>query len=109
MRNGKCAVKINKFSLMVTLAVAAFSIGISTAGPAAAECIGSSGVDVCAMGGSSGAGGMAYPYACEYDWYCDGGTMSLMFTSDDSGFGPPNTGGLNEGRTGGMDRGPYGN
>jgi hypothetical protein len=106
-------VQITKFSLLATLAVSGFAIGLSSAGPAPADCTNAGGVEVCAQGDSSGSdsgssAGMYMPYACEYDWYCDDSGMSIMFANkDNSALLPPNTGGLNESRTG-LPGGSYG-
>jgi hypothetical protein len=73
------AVQIKKYAPVAILAITAFSVGLVTASPAAADCTSSSGVTLCSQGdvrgsntgdGPSGAGPY-FPYPCEYDYLCD--------------------------------------
>lgn len=61
-----------------------------TSVPAAADCVSSSGTTVCSQGtvrgSDTGQGpgtlntGPAWPYPCDYDWYCNDGGLSIIFT-----------------------------
>lgn len=60
------------------------------AAPAAAECVSSNGTTVCSQGSVRGTDngqgpgtldtGPAWPYPCEYDWYCNDGELSIIFS-----------------------------
>ncbi len=60
------------------------------AAPAAAECVSSNGTTVCSQGSVRGTDngqgpgslntGPAWPYPCDYDWYCGDGGLSIVFT-----------------------------
>ncbi|KRE28081.1 hypothetical protein ASG82_11605 [Mycobacterium sp. Soil538] len=63
---------------------------LAVAAPAAAECVSSNGTTVCSQGTVRGTNngqgpgsldtGPAWPYPCEYDWYCNDGGLSIIFT-----------------------------
>ncbi|MCG7594380.1 hypothetical protein [Mycobacterium sp. PSTR-4-N] len=63
---------------------------LAVAAPAAAECVSSNGTTVCSQGSVRGTDngqgpgtldtGPAWPYPCEYDWYCNDGGLSIIFT-----------------------------
>lgn len=102
--------QIKMFSFVAATAIAAFPVSVSTAIPAAADCISSSGVDVCSEGDSPDSGGLTFPYPCELDWYCVDSSLSLLDPEFD--LSPPSTGGLNESRDpdrGGRSGGVQGN
>lgn len=70
------------------------TITITTAPPAAAECIDAGGSTVCAQGNVRGGGptppkaGPYYPYYCANDWYCAGGGLEINIDPR-----PPDNGG----------------
>ncbi len=70
------------------------TITITTAPPAAAECIDAGGSTVCAQGSVRGGGptppkaGPYYPYYCANDWYCAGGGLEINIDPR-----PPDNGG----------------
>ncbi|MCB1292065.1 hypothetical protein [Mycolicibacterium sp.] len=77
-------------------AIPALAVSVSVAPPAGADCVNAGAATVCAQGEVTGGGptapkaGPVYPYPCEYDWYCDGGGLSIVLDpgrSDGGGIG----------------------
>ncbi|MCC9179699.1 hypothetical protein LOC73_02530 [Mycolicibacterium mageritense] len=71
----------------------AIPFAVSTAPPAAAECVNAGGSTVCAQGTVRGGGpepptaGPYVPYPCEYDWYCQGGGLDIIIGGGDIDWG----------------------
>ncbi|KMO70322.1 hypothetical protein EV589_0514 [Mycobacterium sp. BK558] len=75
-------------ALLAPSSVVAFAL--AGAAPADAECVSSNGTTVCSQGTVRGTNngqgpgsldtGPAWPYPCEYDWYCNDGGLSIIFT-----------------------------
>ena len=71
-------------------AAAPIAGAMGLAPPADAECVSSNGTTVCSQGTVRGTNngqgpgtldtGPTWPYPCEYDWYCNDGGLSIIFT-----------------------------
>ncbi|MEH3141830.1 MAG: hypothetical protein PGN37_16960 [Mycobacterium kyogaense] len=69
---------------------ALFAAALAVAPAAGAECVSSNGTTVCSQGSVRGTNngqgpgtldtGPAWPYPCDYDWYCDDGGLSIIFS-----------------------------
>lgn len=72
--------RLFKLSLAAVLATPASAFVLVTASPAHADCDRSGGFTLCSGGGAGAVGSVGlpyFPYPCEDDWLCDGGSLAL--------------------------------